>query len=172
MSWRTTLGKQQLWGRGAQKKVSAIVPIEAKRYGRTVRNSNIKAIGLQEHLKRRFERAKTDVTPIVLKEPKNEGQSQLETQRARTKRSGGPVEKLSLKVESGSKDLQNARAFWSDRIKQPESFYMLPNFATQNPVELLDDCNRCFWEDRRFLYVSLKKFTPKNACAVVHNFMD
>ena len=94
MAGRQILGRQQIWGRGAQKNVSAIVPMEAKRYGRTVWNSNIKAIRLQEHLKRQFERAKTDMSPIVLMEPKDGGRSQLEARRVRTKKVDGQTKIL------------------------------------------------------------------------------
>ena len=62
----------------AQKNFRNIVPCGAKRYGRTFWNSSVRAIGLQEHLKRRFDKVHKDPTPIVLDEIKEASLDQHE----------------------------------------------------------------------------------------------
>ena len=67
------------------------------------------------------------------------------------------------------KNLHAARGLLCDRVKQQDVFFMLPNFAKQDSRNATSNCN-AVWEDREFFYVSLEKFNPKDACAVLHSY--
>ena len=169
LAGHTKAVKQQLWGPRAQQIYREFVPTEAKRYGRTIWNSNIRSIGLQEHLKGRFERASKDATPIVLNVPKESGDSQQDAQRMRTQHRGAVGDGTSEYKSAEPKRLYAARGLLGDQVKQPESFVLIPNFARQEFRNVSNNCN-LVWEDCEFFYVSLKKFNPKNACVIMHSY--
>ena len=124
-----------------------------KKPGKTIWNSNRRAIEIQTRIASRFRKAAMDSTPVILAH-QNVQKSDKLRERPEGNLPTEKVEKIQKSWRPGQK-LLAAKNFLSLRPIQPTKFFRMPNFADQEsgPVTA---AHVKFWEDTEFFYVNNK----------------